>query len=307
MGVRAVMAVPLRRNDDVIGLIYVDSRMATGLFQEEDLRVLAVLANIAAIQIENARLLAGHREKIQIEQELQAAAAVQRRLLPPEAPSVPGYAIDAVNVPCYEVGGDFYDYVRLDDDRQGIVIADVAGKRLQAAMLMMGLQATFRAHVALGPAPDDLLAKLNEAMIRNAPRNRFVTLSYVELDHFRHELRWVNAGHIPAPVIVRAGGGAESLQPGNVPLGVLEEASYPIGSARLDPGDFLFMCSDGVNETVGPDGHQFGLERLAELLESLAGRPPEEVRHTVEERLEQHSSGTRQPDDLTIIVVQRVA
>jgi serine phosphatase RsbU (regulator of sigma subunit) len=152
-----------------------------------------------------------------------------------------------------------------------------------------------------------LLAKLNEAMIRNAPRNRFVTLSYVELDHFRHELRWVNAGHIPAPVIVRAGGGAESLQPGNVPLGVLDEASYPIGSARLDPGDFLFMCSDGVNETVGPDGQQFGLERLAELLESLAGRPPEEVRHTVEERLEQHSSGTRQPDDLTIIVVQRVA
>jgi len=305
MGVRAVMAVPLRRNDKVIGLIYADSRLTSTLFKEEDLRVLTMLANIVAIQIENAQRLEERQKRVHYEQELKAAAALQRRLLPRVSPQIGGYVIEGVNVPCFEVGGDYYDYVKLDDGKYGIVLADVAGKGLEAGMLMMGLQATFHAEVALNPEPDELMARLNKAMIRNAPRSRFVTMCYVELDSNSHRFRWANAGHSPAPIVARAGGGIETLGSGNVPLGILEGISYPVSSIDLEPGDLLVMCSDGVTETIDDQGNEFGLERLEKLIVSLAGRSPSDVQRTVEDRLEKHAAGARPSDDLTMIVLQR--
>lgn len=305
MGVRAVMAVPLRRNGKVIGLIYADSRLNSALFKEEDLRVLTMLANIVAIQIENAQRLEEQQKRAHYEQELKAAAALQRRLLPRVSPRIGGYCIEGVNVPCFEVGGDYFDYVPLDEGKFGIVLADVAGKGLEAGMLMMGLQATFHAEVALNPEPDSLMARLNTAMIRSAPRSRFVTMCYVELDSGSHRIRWVNAGHAPAPILVRAAGGTETLGAGNVPLGILADISYPVSTIDLDPGDLLLMCSDGVTETVDNDGNEFGLERLEQLIVTLAGKPPSEVQHSIEDNLEKHAAGARPSDDLTMIVLQR--
>jgi sigma-B regulation protein RsbU (phosphoserine phosphatase) len=305
MGVRAVMAVPLRRGGKVSGLIYADSRLTSALFKEEDLRVLTMLANIVAIQIENAQRLEERQKRIHYEQELRAAAALQRRLLPRTAPRIGGYAVEGVNVPCYEVGGDYFDYVPLDDGKFGIVLADVAGKGLQAGMLMMGLQATFHAEIALNPEPDRLLGRLNTAMIRSAPRSRFVTMCYVELDGRRNRMRWVNAGHAPAPLLVRAGGGIETLGAGGVPLGILDDVRYPVSTVDLEPGDLLLMCSDGVTETLDRDGNEFGPERLERLIVSLAGRSPSEVQHSIEDQLGEHSAGARPSDDLTMIVLQR--
>jgi serine phosphatase RsbU (regulator of sigma subunit) len=305
MGIRAVMAVPLRRNGKVIGLIYADSRLSSALFKEEDLRVLTMLANIVAIQIENAQRLEERQKRAHLEQELKAAATLQRRLLPRASPRIGGYVVEGVNVPCFEVGGDYFDYVALDKGKFGIVLADVAGKGLAAGMLMMGLQATFHAEVALNPEPDVLLARLNTAMIRSAPRSRFVTMCYLELDAVTHRIRWVNAGHAPAPILARASGGIETLGAGNVPLGILEDISYPVSTIDLAPGDLLLMCSDGVTETIDHQGNEFGLDRLEKLILSLAGRSPSQVQRTVEDRLEKHAAGARPSDDLTMIVLQR--
>jgi len=128
-----------------------------------------------------------------------------------------------------------------------------------------------------------LLARLNTAMIRSAPRSRFVTMCYVELDCTAHRLRWANAGHAPAPILARAAGGIETLGSGNVPLGILEDISYPVSTVDLHPGDLLLMCSDGVTETVDNEGNEFGLERLEKLIVSLAGKPPSEVQHRIED------------------------
>ncbi len=172
-------------------------------------------------------------------------------------------------------------------------------------MLMMGLQATFRAVARLEPEPSRLLSHLNEAMMHSAPRSRFATLCYFELDCAEHRMRWANAGHSPAPIVVRATGQTETLASGNVPLGVIDDPDYPIEGLQLEKGDFVFLCSDGVTETVGPDGKEFGIARLEQLLGYLAGKTPTEVRRSVEEQLEEHSNGTRQHDDMAIIVVQR--
>ncbi len=304
-GIHAVMAVPLWNNKEVIGLIYADSRAASSLFADDDLRVLTMLANIAAIQIENARLFEQQVEKQRFEQEARAAADIQRRLLPRQPPDIPGYQMDGYNAPCYEVGGDYFDYLAMDGTRSAVVLADVAGKGMGAAMLMAGLQATFHARLAGKPSPEDLVRQLNEAVSRVAPSNRFVTMFYVELDHTAHTLRYINAGHAPEPILVRAAGGTERLKSGGVPLGILPDVGYPVGSLELAPGDFLFLCSDGVTETVDPKGEEFGEARLERLLVSLAGRPPLAIRQAVEESLEAHAAGAPPPDDLTLVIVQR--
>jgi serine phosphatase RsbU (regulator of sigma subunit)/pSer/pThr/pTyr-binding forkhead associated (FHA) protein len=304
-GIHSVMAVPLWNNKEVIGLIYADSRLASGLFQDEDLRVATMLANIAAIQIENARLFEEQLEKQRFEQEARAAADIQRRLLPAGSPDIPGYVVEGFNAPCYEVGGDYYDYLPTRGTRSGIVLADVAGKGMGAAMLMAGLQASIHARLEGDPEPDDLIQHVNSAVSRVAPDNRFVTLFFMEVDHAAHSIRYVNAGHAPEPLLVRANGETETLRSGGVPLGIMPDVTYPIDHVEMRPGDYIFLCSDGVTETMDGDGNEFGEDRLNSLLISKAGEPPPVVRRAVEESLEAHAAGAPQPDDLTLVIIQR--
>jgi len=306
-GIHSVMAVPLWNNKKVIGLIYADSRMASGLFADEDLRVLTMLANIAAIQIENARLFEDQVEKRRMDQEAEAAADIQKRLLPRRPPDVSGYEIDGLNIPCFEVGGDYFDYQSIDKRRYAMVLADVAGKGMGAAMLMSNLQAAFHARVELGPEPQDLVAHLNNTVARVAPSNRFVTLFYLEVNLEQHSLRFINAGHAPEPMLVRAAGGVERLRAGGVPLGIIEGFVYPVGQVALQPGDFVFICSDGVTETVNGDGDEFGEERLEAVLSAQIGRSPTEIRAAVQAGLEKFAGDAPQPDDLTLMIVKRNA
>ena len=304
-GIRSVMAVPLWNNKEVIGLIYADSMVASGLFVDEDLRVLTMLANIAAIQIENAKLFEDQVEKRRMDQEAEAAADIQKRLLPPGPPQVDGYALEGFNIPCYEVGGDYYDFQPLSADRYAVVLADVAGKGMGAAMLMSNLQAAFHARADTSPPPQELVAHLNKTVCRVAPRNRFVTLSYLELDTKAHTVNFVNAGHAPEPMLVRTGGGVERLKAGGGPLGIIDGFAYPLGEIRMGPGDFIFLCSDGVTETVDNEDNEYGEDRLEKLLVEQIGSTPAAIRRAVQSSLEEFASGAPQPDDLTLVILSR--
>ena len=304
-GIQAVMAVPLWNEKKVIGLIYADSRISSALFGDEDLRLLTMLANIAAIQIENAALFAEQLEKQRFEREAQAAAEIQQRLLPHTRPQIPGYLFEGHNEPCYECSGDYYDCIPLGAGRAGIVLSDVAGKGMGAAMLMAVIQATLQARAGTDSEPAELIDQLGRAISRSSPSNRYATLFFMDLDHERHALRYVNAGHVPLPLVVRASGGIERLPAGGPPLGLFG-GGYPVGEIRLGPGDLVFVSSDGVTDLENEQEEMYGSERLEQLLASLAGRSPAEVRERVEHELAAFAGAARRPDDLTFIVVQRV-
>jgi len=304
-GIQAVMAVPLWNSKKVIGLVYADSRLSSGLFEDDDLRLLTMLANIAAIQIENARLFHEQVEKQRFEREAQAAADIQQRLLPRTPPEIPGYVFEGHNEACYECGGDYWDCVKIGSDRSGIILSDVAGKGMGAAMLMAVIQATLQAAAAASPEPKALTDQLGRAIGRSSPSNRYATMFYVDLDHTRHKLRYINAGHAPLPLVVRTAGGFQELETGGVPLGLFSGFDYPVSELELAPGDFIFACSDGVTDLENPEGEMFGEERLRELLSSLAGKPVGEVRAKLDSRLDEFAKETRQTDDLTYIILQR--
>jgi serine phosphatase RsbU (regulator of sigma subunit) len=302
--VRTLMAVPLQTSDQVIGLIYVDFPALAVDLTPRDLDLLTVLANVAAIRIDQDRL-ALVEEKDRIHGiELEQAAEIQRRLLPERAPDVPGIELAGSNAACYTVGGDYYDFFPLPDGRVGVVLADVSGKGLPASLLMASLQATVR---VLLEEPDDLpllMSRLDRMMAKNCPGNRFVTLFLCVIDPSSGEIGYSNAGHNP-PLLIRHDGQAEQLRGGGTVLGMFPDLGYEERRARLDPGDLLLLFSDGVTEATSPDGEEFGEERLMGLLAEVRGEPASDVVDRVCRAVDEWTAGAPPTDDITVVAVRR--
>jgi serine phosphatase RsbU (regulator of sigma subunit) len=305
-GVRSVIAAPLRNQQNVIGFVYADAKRSAGLFNKQQLRLLTLLADIAATHIQNALLFREQLKQEHLKREARAAAEVQERLFPTKVPFIPGYEFSWFNVSCYEVGGDYCDLLPAGQGRFGTVMADVAGKGMGAAMLMAVTHAALRTSIGAGVGLNALAGHLNRELFVSAPENRFVTFFFAELDPDSHRVRYVNAGHAPRPLVIRRSGAVERLSAGSVPLGMIPEVECASCSLDLGPGDLIFACSDGVPDTLGPGEDMFGTERLEQLLIELAGQPAEKIRHEVEEHLAAFARGTPQPDDLTLAILRRL-
>src|SRR5688572_5120183 len=302
--VRSLMAVPLRTADKVTGLIYVDMPDLVRPFTTDDLTLLTVLANTAAIRIEHGRLVeVEHLERL-MAKDLEQAAEIQRRLLPCEPPRVPSLDIAGSSVPCRSVGGDYFDYMPLADGRLAVMVGDVAGKGMSAALLMSSLQA----RVQILAEEDDPLAKLvtrlNRSVAAACPDNRFITFFMAAIEPGTGEFSYVNAGHNP-PFLVRASGTIETLTEGGPILGVLRGIVYQEGRGRLDCGDVLTIYSDGVTEATNLVDDEFGEDRLQ--AEILAHRHESADRIAAAIRRAVHGFVGEAPpaDDLTLLVVRR--
>ena len=305
-GIRSAMCVPLWNNRAVIGLIYVDTLNVARTFSPEDLKLLTLLANIAAVKIENAKLFEEQIEKDRMEKELKNAAAIQRKLLPVGNPVFEGYDVAGFNDPCREVGGDYYDFIQRGPRRLGIAIADVSGKGTGAALLMATVRASFRAHVEVAVEIQTLVASLNETIVQSANTNNFVSFYYGEIDGDTGAVRCVNAGH-NAPMLIRAGGAVERLKADGVILGIFPGAKYKLSETSLSPGDMLFAFSDGVTETQNEVDEEFGEERLISLLQQNRTAPAAAIRDLVTASLREFKGAAPQYDDVTMIVVRRVS
>src|SRR5262245_19727972 len=209
-GIRSAMCVPLWNNKEVIGLIYVDTLNQGTSFRPEDLKLLTLLANIAAVKIENAMLIEESIEKEKMEKELEQAADIQKRLLPGETPEIAGYDGSGHADACRAVGGDYFDFVERNEGRTGIVIGDVSGNGMAAALLMASVQAVFRTLADVEGSPGALLTALNRHLIRSANPNKFVSFFLGDLDRSTGKLQYVNAGHNP-PYIIRSSGEVVTL------------------------------------------------------------------------------------------------
>lgn len=305
-GVRSVLAVPLGVAEKVFGIIYADSPIAEGRFTEDHLKVLTTLASVAAIRVENARLVEARFQQERLERELQLAMEIQQRFQPTAPPSVPGYELQGISFPCYEIGGDYYDFIQREDGRLVIALGDVSGKGTAAALLMSSLHASIHAQTGSHDTLVETISAVNRYLADNIPSNRFVTLFYAELDPSSGAVSFLNAGHNP-PLIVHAAGTVEQLASGGLPLGIKADAEYREGRTTLQLGDVLVIYSDGVTEAASPSGEEFGPTRLYEVVSRNVDASAAGIRDRIESALTKFSQGTQAADDITLVIVKRQA
>lgn len=305
-GVRSVLAVPLGVGENVFGIIYADSPIAEGRFTEDHLKVLTTLASVAAIRVENARLTEEQFDRERLERELQVASEIQQRFQPASAPQLAGYELQGISFPCYEIGGDYYDFIQRPSGNLVVALGDVSGKGTAAALLMSSLHAAVHAQFDTHNSLAETIASINRYLVESIPANRFVTLFYAELNPKTGELAFLNAGHNP-PLIVHAGGTMEQLAAGGLPLGIMAEADFREGRTTLHEGDVLVIYSDGVSEAVSPTGEEFGPTRLYEAVARNLDASAAGIRDRIESALTKFSQGTPAADDITLVIVKRLA
>jgi serine phosphatase RsbU (regulator of sigma subunit) len=303
--VHTMMAVPLQTKERIIGLIYVDSPFVLREFTKDDLSLLTVMANVAAIKIENARLAEIEQTERIMQRDLTQAAEIQGRMLPDKAPQVPGADLAGFNAACRTVGGDYYDFFPYPDGRVGLALGDVSGKGMPASLMMMALHARVQ---VLAEDPGNLAAfmtRLNKATCAKCPSNRFITFFFCVLNTRTGELTFANAGHNP-PIVIRASGAAEMLEDGGTVLGILPAAPYCEQRITLEKGDMLVLYSDGVTEANDVDQNEYGEARFIEVLQQHRTGPASQIVEAVTKSLAEFAAGAPQADDITLVVAKVV-
>jgi len=302
---RSELAVPIVSEAGVIGCLNVESDRP-GAFSAADAELLEFFASAAAVSIEKALLHRQVLEKQRIEDQLKVAREVQSGLLPGAPPDLPGYDIAAVALPTGAIGGDYYDYVPLDRERLGLVVADVSGKGIPAALIMATFRAALRTEMRRHAEVPAVAAQLNRVVMESRDASRFVTAVCGVLDQASGRFTYVNCGHNP-PLLLRASGGAETLLKGGPALGIFSDGGFEAGSVSLDRGDSLLLFTDGVVEPADGRDVEFGVERLEAAVRAAAGRPAAEALRSVIDATRAFSGRDEYDDDFTLVVVNRQA
>jgi sigma-B regulation protein RsbU (phosphoserine phosphatase) len=260
----------------------------------------------AAISIEKAVLHREVLEKHRIEQQLSIAKEVQRALLPAADPVLDGYDIAGTNVPTWEIGGDYFDYLPQPDGRLGVAIADVSGKGVPAALIMATFRAALRAQRVKGIALDAIADRLNRILLDSMDASRFVTAFYGLLEPRTGALAFANCGHNP-PLLLRAGGPRDVLASGGPALGMWDAAAFVPGDASVQPGDILVLYTDGVIEVMDGAGEMFGVDRLEEVIRRHPGHSSRNLVEAVVDATRAFARRAGFEDDFTLVVIRREA
>ena len=302
---RSEMVAPIISNDEVIGVFDLESDELNA-YSDDDLEVLMMLASQVAIIIEKVMLHEQLIEKKRLEGQLEVARQVQLELLPAGDPKLEGFDISAYNYPTEEVSGDYYDWVSIYEDQIGLVIADVSGKGVPAALLMAFLRASLRAATHIGYAPQISMAKVNYLLWESIERNQFVTAFYGILDTGNRTLSYANAGHNP-PLLLNANGDARFIERGGLPLGMFRDTRYHQYYHWFEAGQVLVLYTDGVTEATNPAGEEFGRDRLANAVRAVANLSARELIESVQSEVLSWTDGKGASDDITFFVIKALA
>lgn len=304
--IRSILSAPLLFKGSTIGLINVFNKKLPDGFTDTDKRLLAIIATQSAQVIENARLYEEEQTLLRIQDEMRVAYKIQTGLLPRGAPDIPCYAVAGKSIPAALVGGDYYDYIETTDGTWGICLGDVSGKGMPAALLMANLQATLRSQILQGLPVARCLEHANKLLFRSTGPDRFATLFYGMLDHRKHEFCYANAGHNP-PLLFGRDGEVSGLEAGGTVLGSFESALYEEGRIALKVGDVILIYSDGISEAADEKGRQFGEDRIADI---VVANPDGSVTDHLEgllKAVQRHAGGASLRDDMTVVVIKRLA
>ena len=300
-GIVSSLVVGMLYKDRPIGAIRVYTAEAHE-FTEFETKLLQSIASQAAVAIENARLQEEALEQDRLERQVQIAAEVQRRMMPMKAPKVAGLDIAALYVPCFELGGDFYDFIPLGDHSIGITVADVVGKGLPASLLMASVRAAMRAQADNVYDLDEIVSRVNKSMSMDMRSNEFITLWYGVLDYRNKQLTYSSAGHEPA-ILIRDGKMRE-LGTGGMVIGVDPDQKYDKEVVQLQKGDVLWIYTDGVPDAMNYAGDKFGKTRMRDSLMKYVGESAEQICRQMLWETRRFVGLNRRTDDTTIVVVK---
>ncbi|MDZ7292766.1 MAG: SpoIIE family protein phosphatase [candidate division KSB1 bacterium] len=299
---RAQLFLPLLHRDELVGVLTVGRKITQRRFSYEDMTLLSLLTTQVTLAFENIRLYQERLTKQRLDEELHLAREIQRLLLPREVPYSELFEIAAINLPSLEVGGDYYDFVKLSDNLIGIAIGDIAGKGIPGAMLMSNLQATGRAAAMRSTQTHRVMEELNNQITRSTTAEKYATFFYGILWPDR-KLTYTNAGH-NYPIHCHPDGSCSELPHTNLIVGIREGIKYDEHTVDLQSGDALIFYTDGVTEATNSQLEEFGVERLCEVIHRTHRLSAETIRNAIHEAVLQFSGDTPQADDLTLVVVK---
>jgi phosphoserine phosphatase RsbU/P len=301
--IRSMLSVPMIIKGRMIGILTLFNKESAEGFTEADLRLLTIIAGQSANVIENSRLFEEEKKLMQIQQEIQVASEIQKNLLPKEIPSIEGYDIYAVNIPAREVGGDYYDFIKISETKTAIALGDVSGKGLPASMLMANLQATLRGQLLFCNCAKDCINRANNMLYKSTDTSKFVTLFFGILDTEKHTLTYCNAGH-NEPFFLQSNKKLK-LDKGGMLLSIFEHIDYDEEEIFFDKGSTLVVFTDGITEAMNEKNEEFGDKRLEELIDRNSTFNSQELALEILSDVKKHSAGVPQFDDITLMIIKR--
>jgi len=263
---RSEVAIPLHVESDLIG-VFTASHCELDAFSEAQLRLLQGLCSHIAVAVQNARRFHDEREQREVmTREAEEARSIQQALLPRSSPLIPGFRVSGLSIPAGAIGGDWYDFIPLENGRWGLVLADVSGKGTAAALLMSATRGMLRSLAQTGSGPGEVLTRLNKLMVEDFPCGRFVTMAYAEFDPATRKLRLASAGHLP-PLLIEPDGHRWIATQDGLPLGIAT-SKFSETEVTLGPHSRLAIYSDGITEAALESGEEYGPERLLAQMQS---------------------------------------
>jgi sigma-B regulation protein RsbU (phosphoserine phosphatase) len=302
--VSSILCVPLMSKSEVRGVLAVYNKKGGAVFSVEDERLLAIIAGQSAQIVENARLNEEQAALTHLREEVKLVSQIQIELLPKASPDIPGYDIAGKNVPARVVGGDYFDFIPVDEDRICVCLGDVSGKGLPASLLMANLQATLRGQIHRDVVPNECIKRCNNMLFRSTNPEHFVTLFSGLLDANKHEMTFCNAGH-NFPILLSEGKEPVRLETGGVVLGVMENYTFDQETVSLRAGDLLVIYSDGVTEAMDLNEGEFGEDKFYRMVEAHRDEPASALIEIIFDAVNEHTGDHPQSDDMTMVVVKR--
>lgn len=302
--ISTLVCVPMMIKSELKGVITAYNKKGGAGFTEDEQRLLSIIAAQSAQVVENARLNERERQLLKMQEEIRLASKIQNDLLPKAAPDIPGYEIAGRSIPAQVVGGDYFDFIPVNDHRLAICVGDVSGKGLPASLLMANTQATLRGQTFINPSARECMERSNKLLFDSTSPDKFVTMFYSVLDVSSHQLSYSNAGH-DIPYLLSPAGPLKRLNVGGVPLSMLEQFPFQEETIAMQPGDLLVICSDGIPEAMDVNQVQFTDEKLSLLLDTLRAASAVDVIDGIVAAVRKHAGTAPQADDMTVVVVKR--
>jgi phosphoserine phosphatase RsbU/P len=301
---RSEIVVPIKIGDRMLGVINLESDELK-MYGQRDMDLIQAFASQAAISLERARLHQSILEGKKLEQQMNIAREIQRSFLPKTDPMIAGYDIVGTNVSSGQVGGDYYDFIRIVDSHTGIAIGDVSGKGMPAALIMASFRASLIAEIRNNYSIRTICKKVNSLMLESLEPGNYVTAVYGVLDSRNHIFTFSNCGH-NLPILLRKNGDVEYLREGGPVLGVADGAPYEERALMVNPGEVIVLYTDGVTEVFDKAGKEFGLERVVSIVKKNKSKSAREIQDAIHTAVLNFASPDHMFDDFTMIVIKRL-